>query len=281
MKLRKEITKAGQTYFIRIFGARKSRPPGMKREKRCRPTCEQVRHLNALRAERYFQMLLNHNFRDGDYHLTLTYEVVPTVDQARKNIEKFQRRLRSLYRRRGVLLRWVSVTEYQRNRIHHHMVITGGVSLEDIKAIWPDGFIFDRRLHTHGDYRDLASYLLKETRHHLPAEGVPSNRRYGYSRTIVKPETRREDVNLSEMDTPKVPKGYYLDEETKFEGLNPVTERPFVEYVLLPLAPEADLKKWKRLKRTRPKPDGYQAWLRDHAEYQLQMPTDCGGLYDD
>jgi hypothetical protein len=276
VKLICEVTKAGNTIFKRIFAERPRAEAGKPRAHRTAPTSEAVREMNDKASERQLQIKLNHNFADGDFHLVLTYAgEPPDPARAMKDLQKFQRDANRLYRSKAIVLKYITVTEYKHERIHHHVVMTGGVDLAAcILPLWPHGIIRPTWLNTDGDYRRLASYLIKETTKHFRAEDAMGKRRYRCSRTIETPETRRDYVKETEIDDPVPPAGWYIDKDSCYEGMNPVTGRRYMEYVLLPLYPDAKYGKWKRLKQIRPQPLGQQRWLSDNYEYQTEIAID-------
>jgi hypothetical protein len=53
-----------------------------------------------------------------------------------------------------------------------------------------------------------------------------------------------------------------------------VTGQIYTEYVFLPIDPDADWKKFKRLPRIRPQPTDLGKWLKHNYEYQLEFSTE-------
>lgn len=105
--------------------------------------------LNEKNAKRYLVQLGNGNFGAGDLHVTLTYDnehLPETVEEAEKQIANYLRRVN--YRRKKVGLhsmKYILVTEYKFSkdgsmitRIHHHVIMDGGLSRDDVELLWTD-----------------------------------------------------------------------------------------------------------------------------------------------
>jgi hypothetical protein len=227
--------------------------------------------MNDRAAERKLQIELNHNFGPTDWYLTLTWANNPTEEFAFREINNFLRRIKALYKRRGIVFKCISTTHCKTQRTNHHLVFSGGVDRDEIKSLWSHGYKRIEHLYTDGDYRKLASYLISDSSKHFRDEDAIFKRRYYRTRNIEIPPTRKKVIKATEFLEPTPPKGYYIDPDSKFEGINPGTGSIYSEYVLLPLGEDSKYKGWDRLKKTRPKPLGHQAYLRDHFEYQVEM----------
>ena len=83
-----------------------------------------------------------------------------------------------------------------------------------------------------GEFKDLAAYLTKtpETDKRLRETS------YSTSRNLPLPEPKKKTyVRWKTWNKIRIPKGYYLDEESVHEGNNPFTGYPYREYTLLKL----------------------------------------------
>ena len=248
MGCEKTVVVAGQTIFVKVSLRKNNKPWGEKRVAKAKATPEQIERINQKNSERVLAIIINHNFGRGDYHLVLTYSgEEPSKDFAKKKLDKFKRDLLKLYRKKGSVLKWITATEYENARIHHHMICSGGVDLKDIIDIWPHGFIRPTHLDKTGDYRRLASYLIKETSKTFRKPGSVSRRRYNCSRSIVRPEARVDrNVSATHLIDPKPVDGYYIDQDSIYRGENPVTGKPYLEYVMISLTEEPRIKAWNR-----------------------------------
>lgn len=118
-----------------------------KRGKRSRVTAPKQKDINEKNARRYLVQLGNGNFGKGDYHISLTYNkknLPGTVEEAEKCVSNY---LRKLARRREKLglepLKYILVTEYKYSkdgrsltRIHHHIIMNGGLNRTEIEIMW-------------------------------------------------------------------------------------------------------------------------------------------------
>ncbi len=118
-----------------------------KRGKRIRVTAPKQKDINEKNARRYLVQLGNGNFGKGDFHVSLTYSadnLPSTVEAAEKFVGNY---LRKVSRRREKLgvepLKYILVTEYKHTkdgssitRIHHHIIMNGGLNRTEIEAMW-------------------------------------------------------------------------------------------------------------------------------------------------
>lgn len=129
---------------------------------------ERVRRANHAAALRRIVRLANANFTDKDLHVTLTYAgAVPDYDQAQRDVRNFLRRLQRLRARRG-LTRAKYIYSIEDNdaglkkRIHTHMLLSGGISREEIEACWRRGWANADRLQPNAEgLAAIARYITK------------------------------------------------------------------------------------------------------------------------
>ncbi len=199
-----------------------------KRKPKEHITPEKIRRMNEKRAKKYFYALLTTNFGKNDIHLTLTYQKIDVTDpekdlnrQAKLYLDRVRRRRKQL----GLEpLKYVLVTEYGVSRktgevvrLHHHIVMNGGIDRDDLELMWTKKRIDWRRLEKEAqegkrEYRDalesarigfanadrlkpgedglgaLAQYLMKS-----PA----GKRRWVASRNLEKPTRTKNDSKYS------------------------------------------------------------------------------------
>lgn len=236
--------------------------------------------INRKNAERELTMKLHHNFREGDIHAVLTYSgEEPTKEQAKKELQNFIRRLRREFRKNDQILKWIGVTEYENHRIHHH-VIMSKMDTARLQELWTAGRVRPVHLDNTGDYRQLASYLIKETDKTFRSPGAFSKQRYSCSRTVVSPVRKVEVVKASEAEEPKPIKGYRVLEDSVYRGENPVTGHQYMEYMLLSNTPEPRLRVWRRGKAERYREKKYDPRpYRREIDGQLEIDLDWEGYW--
>lgn len=179
-------------------------------------------------------------------------------------------------------MKWIEATEYEDERIHHHFVINKGVSLFELKRTWGRGKILVTPLYEEGNYRDLASYLIKETSKTIKSDDPFSAKRFRCSRSIQNPPVFREEVSVSKLlDDPKPIKGYYVDQDSVYKGVNPETERQYMEFFMLPIEGERQAKKING-RKVKYRKDSASWWLKKHEQRQVGMdiPLRGGALLD-
>ena len=232
----KETVQAGRTVEVRKFYS----PPRAGRNKGPRtgePTPQAQAQANTNRAERKLRQLLNHNFRPGDYHAVLTYrrDSRPSPQEARKNLERFLCRLRYHCKKAGIVLKYIAVTEYKRAAIHHHIVIPN-IGSRQLQKLWTLGRVMLSPLDDSGQWRKLAAYLVKETAKSFSQPGRVYGKRWCASSNLERPPVKRKIVRASRWrDTPREPKGYYLEKGSLYTGECPVTGTYLQEYCLIRL----------------------------------------------
>lgn len=177
--------------------------PG-KRRKKCKPTAAVQARINQRNAERRLIRLIHANFTQDDYSVGLDYDrkhLPGTVEEANELLRKFLRKLRREYKRRGIELKYISVTERGKKsgRPHHHVLIPQGMTRKEVEELWGNGRANADRLQFGDDgLTGLAKYIIK---------GHFNYRSYNCSRNLVRPEPaefdgrmdRAEQQRLAEM----------------------------------------------------------------------------------
>ncbi len=143
-------------------------------------------------AQQYATQLVNSNFTEGDYILTLTYDEEPqSREEAERNVANFVARLKTLYKRLKLLFRafWVTGGGHPRKkgggvtRFHHHLIISGGADRDFVEAAW--------------NYRDINRLPLdtsKKELYFLVSERGTSNRVESSRAKIKKTEFGLEPI---------------------------------------------------------------------------------------
>ncbi len=193
-----------------------------KRGKKRKVQKPKQKELNSRNAKRYLVQLGNGNFYAGDLHISCTYsaENLPgTVEEAEKIVGNYLRRI--AYRRNKLglePLKYILVTEYkfskggeQLKRMHHHIIMNGGIDRDEVEMMWtakrvnwrkadsPDkekaaayrnsvekmGWVnADRLQMNENGIEGLCKYIIKDPQ---------GKKRYSSSRNLERPETERED----------------------------------------------------------------------------------------
>ncbi len=234
----KTTVKAGKTIEVTKSYTKRVGPPC--RGGREKPTPEEMERVNERNAERILRIKINANFGVDDLFVTLTYrrDERPTPEQAKKNVKKFIGALRKIFRKLGVELKYVNVTEYKNKAIHHHLIINhieGEDVAKMVRRLWGFGRPDFKFLDGTGQYRDLAAYLIKETSKTYKENDGGHRQRYSCSRNLVMPPSRTEIVRRAArwLPDPKPIKGYYIDKDTVYNGVDPFTGREYQRYTMV------------------------------------------------
>jgi hypothetical protein len=198
MGYRRAVTISGPRMDLEIYPVFGRGEEGRARAMKRNQTPEKQKKLNRERAIRHLVQLAEANFGEQDIHLTLTYRNPPDMERCRKDVRNFLGKVKRYRQRMGMdELKYIYAIEggreisqgYGVERIHIHMLMNGGVSREDLEAIWERGYANADRLQPN-EYglEAVARYIIKQAGH---------GKRYGASRNLKQPKTRRSDARTS------------------------------------------------------------------------------------
>ncbi len=112
--------------------------------------------------------LLRDNFFKKSYFITLTYaqQFVPkTVEEAQNEYKDFMKKLRKAYKEAGKELKYMAWVEkgVEKGRLHHHIVVSGGLKREAYEELFQKGWVNVRKLKPGlDDFLGLAEYFAKD-----------------------------------------------------------------------------------------------------------------------
>lgn len=219
--------------------------PGKKRDKKQKATKEQVRKINQYNKSKKARRRLREYFKEDDWLITLTYRKEcrpPDMKTCTGQVRKMLRVLKKIYRKEGYELYWLrNIENTPTNNWHVHLVVN---QLPDtnpqllFKTIWNYGRTHPNLLYENGGFKDLADYITKDanTDKGDAARGVLDHKvteaKYSSSRNMpLKPP--KETLLARWPKEPKIDKGWELDKESYFEGINPVTGYKYRHYTLV------------------------------------------------
>lgn len=212
--------------------------PGQRRQKKKKPTREEVAKQNEINAVKRLRRKMNCNFGPGDYHMTLTYkkELRPEPPGARNILSQFLKKLRAVYKKHGADLKYIVTTEYKSKAIHHHLVINNVEQVNvtsQVASLWKFGRPKFTVLDDTGDYSQLADYFIKETGKSFREDDNPNKTRYSCSRNLREPVVRKKILLArSWRKEPRPKEGWYIDKNSFYEGVNPVTGYRYQYYTM-------------------------------------------------
>lgn len=199
------------------------------------PTPEAVKKQNAKLAEDKLRRLLNHNFSYKDIHLVLTYkrEQRPDPAEAKQQLSKFLRKLRNEYSKRDMELKYIAVTEYKNKAIHHHLIVNR-IDTGVFSDLWEYGRPHTTLLDNSGDYKQLASYFVKETNKTFSEKNSPFKKRWTASKNLNQVVPVVEVVKAKQWrEQPSAKNGYILETDSIKNGVSEVTGFEYQFYRLI------------------------------------------------
>lgn len=219
--------------------------PGRSREKKRKPTEEQMRAANARNKMLRCRRRLLEYFTPGDIFATWTYEVKnrpPTMKEALKDFQKAMKAVRVEYKKRGRELFWIrNIEQGTKGAWHIHLVINNiGDTAGIITGAWKKGGTYITEIRNSEkiydeDFTRLASYMTKDE-HSVEKRmdgtvGKPrlKEANYNTSRNMPLPEPKVDKL-LTWRKVPKVKDGYYM--VSFYEGENPATGLRYRRYTM-------------------------------------------------
>ena len=181
-------------------------------------TTEEQWKVNERNSIEKLRLLIMGNFGRDDIWMDLTHQGdEPDLKTAKREFDNFIARLRRRYRTAGHELKWVASMESDGHRVHHHMLLNNiGLTRKDLEQIWGLGKIPRKAYQPYDgepeDAKNVAHYLVKESRDTYNQAGALQKQRWRASRNLTKPVIKKEVIHSkSWVEKPKPKKGYYID----------------------------------------------------------------------
>lgn len=212
------VITAGEVVEVQKFYSARLGKKGGSRRKWEEETPEKVLAVNEKKAIDKLRWLMFENFKKGDGHIILTYRKRLEPEEAKKALDSFTRKMRRKSGKLGKEFKYISVTEYQGKRIHHHMIAEKEL-FDLIAQVWEEnGAARVTYITGYEHMAKLAEYFVKETRKTFREKGSPYRKRWNASSNLKrwKEETRKVSSNSwrkQPKETRKIRgKRYYLDQ---------------------------------------------------------------------
>lgn len=207
-------------------------------------------------AIRRLTRILNENFVPEDWFITLHYEKhtrPETLSMAKTQLTYYLRKLKRRYKRFGIDPKIVKTTAYgERGALHHHIVITKGIPISTITALWKEHIGASikarppeyRALYDTGEYSSLAAYIYGQAeKSKAPDEDFLDTfgmKHWSCSRNckIPQPEKPKVIEEIKWKEPPVAWTGYFIDTDSIRADVNPVTGRPYLFYRMVKLPPD-------------------------------------------
>lgn len=201
-------------YWAGNYGAK-----GEKRAKRNKATPEQIKKQNQKNKENRIRRLIQMNFDEGDYWLTLKYPkgTRKPFEEVLKDFKRFRDIMRKHYAKKDIPFKYIYRVEIGRlGGIHIHLIMSRlgedgykklsgawtkarkATELEDLLAEYTDGMTHIEYVHRikdgkMSDGHELAEYIAKpqpdtlDDGTEIPKEELKQVSKYGCSRNLIQP----------------------------------------------------------------------------------------------
>lgn len=197
---------------------------------------EAMDRLNARRAQRKLEILINANFGAGDMLVTCTYlqgEGPESAERAARDAANMIGRLKRIYTRMGKDLRYIYVTEMQSSRkgvrYHHHMILSEGPSREQVEEAWTArrgrkptgrGLCNTRRVQKQPEgLTGWAKYITKSAAGYGKGQETATVRKWCASKNLKRPEPSVADKKISRRRVEKIARDMTTDKRATREVL--------------------------------------------------------------
>lgn len=167
------------------------------RGKKAKPTSETQQKLNEMKAKDHILRKANASFVHGyDIKLDLTFKRNPVdYDEAWNTLRNFLRRVKRFRAKKGLPdLKYIAVIETGslKGRYHAHLIISGGLTNEELEKLWGYGYISASPLRfDENGLAGIVNYMMKQGR------SMPGRKKYLCSNNLIDPNKRQRDGFLS------------------------------------------------------------------------------------
>lgn len=218
--------------------------PGEKRKEKKKATPEEMEQVNQWNREKKARWRLREYFDVNDYLFTLTYSRnarPPDMVAAKAQFKEFYTCAKKEYKKRGYELRWLRNIECTPTGNWHVHVILNRIPDTDIiiEDAWRHGKVKDKQLlYAEGEFRKLAQYITKNprTQEKYVEEGILDHKitesSFSASRNMPLPEPEIDHIKKWQKE-PRPKRGWYIEKESYFEGINKVTGYPYRHYTMI------------------------------------------------
>lgn len=209
-----------------IFGREQRRALRSAKKNR---TPDRVFRNNISRAKRKLILLLEENFRViDDLWITLTYKGdTPEYNRCVQDLKNYFRRVKRLRERRGLpeMKYLYTVGHDEGQRIHAHVVMSGGITREELEKLWGMGIANCHMLQNFGGgLAGLANYLYRQNEKEKLRGNRVNYKSWTGSRNLTQPKEHESDSKLSKSRIKRI--SYNFKNEAK-----QILERTYPGYV--------------------------------------------------
>lgn len=217
----KSVCKAGKTMEIEKYYTYRCGPAEGKRRKKVNKTSKMQQEINDRQAVKKLTRILNANFDETSWYITFSYakDKRPDVETMKNHIRKLLSDMRKVFKQDGKELKYVETAEVGERGAKHFHVVINNIDIRKIAKLWPHGYVSAKPLDSTGQYRKLAEYFMKYYKKTRGTAEQLQKKAYNCSRNLERPEPQKRKIGSRRFKTEiRIPKGWYLDEETKRHG---------------------------------------------------------------
>ena len=168
------------------------------------PTSEAMRTVNNRNARKKFERLAECNFRPGtDYALHLTYagKAPDNSEQCEKDLRNYMRRVNRARKKLGLgKARCIGVIETGScgGRLHHHLLIEGGLDRDTMEQLWGLGHANCDRI------REGVTALVRYMTKGFDGKRENGRHRYFYTKNLVRPRVTESRSRISRRQAERI-----------------------------------------------------------------------------
>ena len=226
MGYRTKTTKAGtrlEAEVYPIFGRGMERTARSARQSM---TNERQAQLNTRRAKHWLTLLLEENFKlNEDLFITLTYAKEPeSLKRCKMDLRNFYDRVNRLRAKKGLpeLKRIHAIGHDQNQRIHVHLVMSGGLDRKELIKAWGKGIINDPILQSYGKgMQGVTSYLYKQNELAKDRGERVNYKMWSPSKNLKKPKVHTSDTKVSNRKVKKLARYFRNEAKEIMEKIYP------------------------------------------------------------
>lgn len=204
-----------------IFGRAKE---STLRRAKVRMTRESQARANIRRAKEHLVRMIDANFGEQDIHLTLTYAEEPTLERCQRDIRNYLQRIKRQREKLGLEnLKWIYAIGHDRGqRLHVHMILSGGIPREQLERMWGKGKTNALRLQPdESGLQGIANYIYRQNEGAKERGERAGVRMWRHSRNLKKPKVRTSDSKCSNARVKRIAMDFPNEAKEIMERLYP------------------------------------------------------------
>ena len=229
MGYRRRTTVSGPRIDAEVFPVFGRNQRGDLRRAKSQITREAKQRANDERSTLHMIQLVEGNFSEKDISITLSYEgTPPEPERVDKYIRNFIARVKRARKKAGLdELKYIyaiggdemPAAGYSGKRPHVHMILSGGISRDELEAIWGKGRANADRLQPRDDgLGGIAVYFTRQKQDRPERKGV---RKWRGSRNLKQPVKRSRDARMPNSRVKRIAKDFRNEAKDVMERLYP------------------------------------------------------------